>query len=65
MKDEIQTTQQSLTVYVGPEGGFDDNELELLIAAGAEYLHLGQRRLRTAVAVNAALSYCLRLAVEE
>ena len=63
-RDEVRERYKSITVYVGPEGGFNESELELLTATGAEYLHLGNRRLRTGIAVNAALSYCLRLAGE-
>ncbi|MBU1636655.1 16S rRNA (uracil(1498)-N(3))-methyltransferase [bacterium] len=55
---------RKLMVYVGPEGGFDAGEIEMLRAAGAELVHLGGRRLRTATAVCAALSYCLGMTGE-
>lgn len=53
-----------LVACVGPEGGFDASEIATLQTAGAELVHLGGRRLRTATAVCAMLSYCLGIAGE-
>jgi 16S rRNA (uracil1498-N3)-methyltransferase len=50
-------------VFIGPEGGFDLSEVELLKAAGARTVSLGKRILRTETAGLVALSW-LMLRVE-
>ena len=40
----------SITIIVGPEGGFDKDELELATNAGADIITLGRRILRTETA---------------
>ena len=47
-------TITSLTIYVGPEGGFSDAEIASLVASGAAFLHLGRRVLRAETAAIAA-----------
>jgi 16S rRNA (uracil1498-N3)-methyltransferase len=47
---------QALTVMVGPEGGFSDEEEDLAIAQGALPLSMGPRILRTETAALAALA---------
>lgn len=47
---------QSLTLMVGPEGGFSPEEEDAAIAAGALPLTMGARVLRTETAALAALS---------
>jgi 16S rRNA (uracil1498-N3)-methyltransferase len=49
-----------VTVVIGPEGGLDVAELDLLAAAGAERIHLGPRVLRARLA--GALATALLLA---
>jgi len=54
-------TQQSpptpeITVVAGPEGGFDEREIEALENAGVTPVHLGPRTLRTETAAVTALS---------
>lgn len=46
------------TLCIGPEGGFTDYEVGLLVKAGAQCITLGPRILRTEVALPALLS-CL------
>jgi 16S rRNA (uracil1498-N3)-methyltransferase len=46
-----------VAVVVGPEGGIDEHELDLLEAAGAKRVHLGSGILRTSTAGMAAISY--------
>lgn len=46
-------------LLVGPEGGFDPQEAELVIAAGARPASLGPRLLRSETAALAALSLAL------
>ncbi len=50
---------QNVTLLVGPEGGFTENELTAASQAGAIALHLGDRRLRAETAAAAGLSYLL------
>lgn len=53
-----ESAQQSHCLIVGPEGGFDSVELELLGKA-AKVVRLGQRRLRSETAVISGLTYLL------
>jgi 16S rRNA (uracil1498-N3)-methyltransferase len=46
----------TLAIVVGPEGGISNAELNLLEAAGAARVHLGQHVLRTSTAGMAAIS---------
>jgi len=50
-----------IVICVGPEGGFDEDEIKSLEEANARRVSLAGRRLRTSVAAGAALSYCLGL----
>jgi RsmE family RNA methyltransferase len=47
------------TLIVGPEGGWLDDDLEALRAAGTRVVSLGPRALKVEVAVVACLSRCL------
>ncbi len=53
--DEIKPGE-SVAVFIGPEGGFDEQEIELARTAGVEPLTLGRRILRTETAGMAVLS---------
>lgn len=46
----------SIGIFIGPEGGFEQQEIELAKTAGAEIISLGKRILRTETAGLAALS---------
>ena len=46
----------SIGVMIGPEGGFDDNEVEQASQIGAKIISLGQRILRTETAAITTLS---------
>ena len=53
---------QSVGILIGPEGGFEESEVEEAVAAGAKAITLGKRILRTetaGLAVLAMLSYLL------
>lgn len=53
---------QSVGVFIGPEGGFEESEVEEAVAAGAQVITLGKRILRTetaGLAVMAMLGYLL------
>ena len=47
---------QSVGIFIGPEGGFEEEEVELAKAAGAYPVTLGKRILRTETAGLTALS---------
>lgn len=47
---------QSVGVFIGPEGGFEKEEADMALAAGAEVITLGRRILRTETAPLAVLS---------
>lgn len=50
------TGKDSLGIFIGPEGGFAESEVELAVSAGASCITLGNRILRTETAGLAALS---------
>ncbi|MCR5847406.1 MAG: 16S rRNA (uracil(1498)-N(3))-methyltransferase [Lachnospiraceae bacterium] len=53
---------KSISVFIGPEGGFDESEVELAIKEGIVPISLGKRILRTETAgmtVMAWIGYCL------
>ena len=47
---------QSLSIFIGPEGGFEKEEVEQAVKAGAKPLTLGKRILRTETAGLTMLS---------
>lgn len=55
--------KKSIGIFVGPEGGFTEEEVEAVKAQGAECLSLGKRILRTETAGLAMLSM-LMLSIE-
>lgn len=50
---------QSVAVFIGPEGGFEESEIEAALAAGIEPVTLGRRILRTETAGLAVLSWLM------
>ena len=50
------TPGQDIAVFIGPEGGFDLDELELAKETGCEIITLGKRILRTETAGMMLLS---------
>ena len=57
----IKSEVKSVSVYIGPEGGFDADEVELLRENGAQIATLGKRILRTQTAPVAALTAIMLL----
>jgi 16S rRNA (uracil1498-N3)-methyltransferase len=47
------------TIFIGPEGGWSEREIELARAAGARFRRLGPRRLRAETAAIVALTRSL------
>ena len=52
---------KSISVYIGPEGGFEKNEVELILSNGGEVATLGKRILRTQTAPVAAAAAIMLL----
>ncbi|MBP9988247.1 MAG: 16S rRNA (uracil(1498)-N(3))-methyltransferase, partial [Ruminococcus sp.] len=50
---------QTVAIFIGPEGGYEESEIELAKNAGGEIVSLGKRILRTETAGIAALSICM------
>ena len=48
--------KKSVGIFIGPEGGFDEAEVETAMAAGAVPVTLGRRILRTETAGLTMLS---------
>ena len=46
-------------ILIGPEGGFEEKEIEAMLAAGAVPLSLGSRILRTETAAITAVGMCM------
>ncbi|NLL79519.1 MAG: 16S rRNA (uracil(1498)-N(3))-methyltransferase [Clostridiales bacterium] len=53
------TEGQSVAVFIGPEGGFAEEEIELAVSAGMEPITLGKRILRTETAGFTILSFIM------
>ncbi|MCR5420438.1 MAG: 16S rRNA (uracil(1498)-N(3))-methyltransferase [Lachnospiraceae bacterium] len=51
----------SIAVFIGPEGGFDDTEVDKAVEAGFEVITLGRRILRTETAGMTVLSWLVFL----
>ena len=50
---------QSVALFIGPEGGFEESEVETALAAGIEPITLGRRILLTETAGLAVLSWLM------
>lgn len=49
----------SVGVFIGPEGGFDDNEITTATKNGAKIISLGKRILRTETAAITTVTMCM------
>jgi 16S rRNA (uracil1498-N3)-methyltransferase len=47
---------RAVNLFIGPEGGFEQGEIEALIEAGAETVHLGPRILRSETAASVVIA---------
>lgn len=50
---------KSVGIFIGPEGGFDEREIEKALAANAKVISLGKRILRTETAAITAVGMCM------
>lgn len=60
LKSIINENVKSVSIYIGPEGGFDKDEVDLIVNAGGSQATLGKRILRTQTAPVASLA-CIML----
>lgn len=58
---ESLTPGQSLAIFIGPEGGFEEKEVEMAKKAGIRPISLGKRILRTESAAMVVLSWLIYL----
>ena len=61
LRDIINSDVKSVSVYIGPEGGFEADEVELIEKSGGVRVTLGKRILRTQTAPVAALTAIMLL----
>ena len=50
---------KSVGIIIGPEGGFDETEIELAMNSGGKIVSLGKRILRTETAAITSVSMCM------
>ena len=55
----------SVGIFIGPEGGFDDREVDIATEMGAVSISLGKRILRTETAAITAVGMCMLYAETE
>ena len=51
--------EQSIAVFIGPEGGFEESEIQMAREAGIEPVTLGRRILRTETAGFTVISWLM------
>lgn len=61
LKEIISSDINSVSIYIGPEGGFEENEVDIIKAARGTVATLGKRILRTQTAPVAALTAIMLL----
>lgn len=61
LKEIINKNINSVSIYIGPEGGFEENEVNLIKENGGTVATLGKRILRTQTAPVAALTAIMLL----
>ena len=52
-------TVKSVGIFIGPEGGFDEKEIEKTLNANAKVISLGKRILRTETAAITSVAMCM------
>lgn len=61
LRNIINSDTKSVSIYIGPEGGFEESEVELIEVNGGNRATLGKRILRTQTAPVAALTAIMLL----
>lgn len=62
LEDAVSEGTESLAIFIGPEGGFEESEVKEAEKHGAKRVTLGKRILRTETAGLVTASLCLYLA---
>ena len=60
LKDKINENIKNIGVFIGPEGGFEDQEIKYIQSLGGKSVSLGKRILRTETAsifISSVLQY--------
>ncbi len=60
LRFEEETKERNILLIIGPEGGFEDAEIEFLKNAGADVISLGNRILRAQTAAICASFYIIQ-----
>ncbi len=61
LKEIINKNIETVSIYIGPEGGFEESEVNLIKESGGKVATLGKRILRTQTAPVAALTAIMLL----
>ncbi len=61
LKNIVSPNVKSISIYIGPEGGFEKDEIDLIVSNGGVVATLGERILRTQTAPVVALSSIMLL----
>ena len=61
LKEIIDKSIETVSIYIGPEGGFEESEVNLIKESGGTVATLGKRILRTQTAPVAALTAIMLL----
>ncbi|MEN9947001.1 MAG: hypothetical protein RLZZ293_1387 [Pseudomonadota bacterium] len=56
--DKLPTHGSNIAIFIGPEGGFSDSEIQLAQAKSLKILNLGPRILRAETAAISSISLC-------
>ena len=61
LREIINKNVKTVSIYIGPEGGFEENEVDLIKENGGTVATLGKRILRTQTAPVASLTAIMLL----
>lgn len=64
LRSKILSGVQSISIFIGSEGGFESSEVDKVVSAGGEMISLGHRILRTETAAIAVLAHIMMLTEE-
>ena len=65
LKNKIAEGVESISVFIGPEGGFERDEVKKAVSEGGNVISLGRRILRTETAAIAVLAHIMMLIEEK
>ena len=61
LRDKLSQVKGGMTIgiFIGPEGGYEEKEIEKAKATGGEIVSLGKRILRTETAAIISVAMCM------